>query len=633
MMSDTNIPPIKHITLPYQIGTTVQRMKLTAGTALTVLGIDLITGEEITIEDKMRQSGMYVVGRQGMGKSSFLESLIFQDICKGYAVIVIDPHGDLVDHVEAQLPESRVQDVRILDVTNTKYPFALNIFHCRNLNNAKVRGATRNRVMHVFERLWPGVGDRVLFAKLLPCVAEVLIENPEMTMADIQRLLRDRSYRDEKVKHVRNNEVVKFWKYDYNTKPASKQGGETQVLDNRLHDFLIDEVLKNIVCQSGRTIDIRQAIEDRKILLVKLPIIDEDFEHAAPIVGIMLMSLIHAATFSFRDTPLALRPGFSLYVDEVQNFTTVDFEKLFTQGRKFGTRQTIANQFTKQISLDNLREAAMNADTVVAFRTTQDDSRNFSHIFSDLDLHPEVQRIYRDVFPRLKNHAADAVTNFWARYIKRWEEADGKSVKTRRTGGYEYSEWPEWNLGFRIVEYHPHQVRAALSILEDLFFETMRRKTIDDELSGNLLAIARSWFDDDELEQFTNDLSTTLTALMHDPIGERKQTDIADTLHHLERQTALVRVGTTSYSMKTKETPPFVSADELHRRRGIIKYNTIREYCQKRGQIEKALQNNQTTWQVTTDEEADNKNWGEVEDRNKGNERKEWPRFEEVEDE
>src|SRR6266487_2590320 len=105
----------------------------------TVLGTDLQTGEDISVDDVKRQSGMYVVGRQGMGKSSFLESCIFQDICKGYAVIVIDPHGDLVDHVEAQLPESRVQDVRKLDITNTKYPFALNMFHCRNLNNAKVR--------------------------------------------------------------------------------------------------------------------------------------------------------------------------------------------------------------------------------------------------------------------------------------------------------------------------------------------------------------------------------------------------------------------------------------------------------------------------------------------------------------
>ena len=153
----------------------------------------------------------------------------------------------------------------------------------------------------------------------------------------------------------------------------------------------------------------------------------------------------------------------------------------------------------------------------------------------------------------------------------------------------------------------------------------MRRKTIDEELSGKLLAIAGSWFDSDELEQFTNDLALALIALKHDPIGERKQTDIADTLHHLERQTALVRVGTTSYAMKTKETPPFVNADELHRRRGVIKYNTIRDYCQKRSQIEKALQSNQIMWQVKTEEEA--------EDRKNGDEQKEWPRFEEGEDE
>src|SRR6266496_3552026 len=64
--------------------------------------------KETVIEyDLARQSGMYVLGKQGGGKSSFLEQLVYQDICKGYAVILIDPAYDLIDHVISQMPESR----------------------------------------------------------------------------------------------------------------------------------------------------------------------------------------------------------------------------------------------------------------------------------------------------------------------------------------------------------------------------------------------------------------------------------------------------------------------------------------------------------------------------------------------
>ena len=39
--------------------------------------------ETIIEYDLARQSGMYVLGKQGGGKSSFLEQLVYQDICKG----------------------------------------------------------------------------------------------------------------------------------------------------------------------------------------------------------------------------------------------------------------------------------------------------------------------------------------------------------------------------------------------------------------------------------------------------------------------------------------------------------------------------------------------------------------------
>src|SRR3989442_1352234 len=71
----------------------------------TFLGYHPETQDYFIIPDIDRYAGMYILGVQGVGKSSLLEFLIIQDINKGKAIIVIDPHGDLVDHVIAQLSE------------------------------------------------------------------------------------------------------------------------------------------------------------------------------------------------------------------------------------------------------------------------------------------------------------------------------------------------------------------------------------------------------------------------------------------------------------------------------------------------------------------------------------------------
>src|SRR5258708_6788256 len=135
-----DIPPIKYTPLNYQIGTTVQRMKLTTGAStLTVLGEDTRTGEKISIDDVSRCSGCYIIGTQGVGKSSLLESMIYQDIEKNHAVIVLDPHGQLIENIVSRMPENHLDRAYLLDLTDEAYPFGFNIFSCRDLSDSRER--------------------------------------------------------------------------------------------------------------------------------------------------------------------------------------------------------------------------------------------------------------------------------------------------------------------------------------------------------------------------------------------------------------------------------------------------------------------------------------------------------------
>ena len=42
---------------------------------------------------------MYVIGKTGTGKTSLLETIARQDIEQGRGLTLIDPHGDLAQHV------------------------------------------------------------------------------------------------------------------------------------------------------------------------------------------------------------------------------------------------------------------------------------------------------------------------------------------------------------------------------------------------------------------------------------------------------------------------------------------------------------------------------------------------------
>jgi DNA helicase HerA-like ATPase len=81
-------------------------------------------GVVLTREERERH--VYIVGKSGTGKSTFLFNLAMADICAGEGVAVIDPHGDLATDILDAIPRSRINDVCYLDAGETEYPVGSN---------------------------------------------------------------------------------------------------------------------------------------------------------------------------------------------------------------------------------------------------------------------------------------------------------------------------------------------------------------------------------------------------------------------------------------------------------------------------------------------------------------------------
>jgi hypothetical protein len=204
-----------------------------------------------------------------------------------------------------------------------------------------------------------------------------LFANPGTTLADMQDFLTDDQVRKNLLGNVKDETVLSFWNY-FDKMSAQNRRQQIDPLVGRLESlFLGSSIIRNIVRRQS-SIDFRRAIENKEIIFIRLPLMT--LGQDARLIGTLLLAQIHAAIFSFADLPEAKRPGFSLYIDEVQHFVTQDFNEMHTEGRKFGVRVTIAHQHRSQLP-EFLQASTMTAKTKIGFRPTTLDSREMAHLY------------------------------------------------------------------------------------------------------------------------------------------------------------------------------------------------------------------------------------------------------------
>jgi hypothetical protein len=95
-----------------------------------VIGKDEVTGELITIGDRERYGGFYVLGKPQYGKSHLLILMALQDITHGHGLLFIDPHIDAIRAILDRMAPERAKDVILLDPTIPGRAFAINPLYC-----------------------------------------------------------------------------------------------------------------------------------------------------------------------------------------------------------------------------------------------------------------------------------------------------------------------------------------------------------------------------------------------------------------------------------------------------------------------------------------------------------------------
>jgi hypothetical protein len=199
-------------------------------------------------------------------------------------------------------------------------------------------------------------------------------------MLDITRILTDKKFRNDVISYVSDPVVKNFWTVEFASWNDKFVAEAVAPVLNKVGAFTANPIVRNIIGQPKSSFNIRQIMDERKILIVNLSrgLVGED---NAALLGSLLVTKIQLASMSRADIPSEQRIPFYLYVDEFQNFATDSFATILSEARKYALNLTVANQYIAQMPIEVKDAVFGNVGSMISFRMGADDARGMQKYF------------------------------------------------------------------------------------------------------------------------------------------------------------------------------------------------------------------------------------------------------------
>ncbi len=348
---------------------------------------ETVSGASRTVhfpEDLLRRHHLYVA-RTRMGKSTLMGHLVAHKLREkaagrdGDAIVVVDPHADLVADLLGRVPESLIDQVRLVDLAAGDGFPGINLLDTRVFSD---RDRTADSVVRVARGLWEQWGPRM--QSILEQTVKTLHEanaslDPEEqhTILDALRLLSDERFRAEVLGRVHDPYLLEWWARDFGGWRREYTAEALAPVQTRLSYYASSRRARAILGQSRSTIDLRRTILDGGVLFVSTAQGSAGRDVAA-LVGASLLNLVDAVIREQESLPEEQRRGALVVVDEMQSMPGVDYESMLSELGKYGASFVLATQ-----SLDKLDDLSRtmrttllaNTGCLAVFQVAGDDAR------------------------------------------------------------------------------------------------------------------------------------------------------------------------------------------------------------------------------------------------------------------
>jgi len=338
------------------------------------------------IKQSDRLSHIYLIGKTGSGKTTLLENLIIQDIKNNRGLVFFDPHGDSSEKLYKIFKNSNhFEQPLYFNIPENKAGLGYNPIR---LISKKNRPLAVSGILEVFKKLWSdswGVRMEHIFRNCLL----TLFDQPHATLADVLRLLNDKTYRNKALKHVDNDQVKDFWFKEFDKYSFNFRANAIAPIQNKVGAFIANPVINQVLTNPKENISFRKAMDEGKVILINLSK-GKLGEDASLLLGGLLMTSVGLAAFSRANIPEQQRRDFTLYADEFQNFTTLSIVNMASELRKYHVGLVLAHQYLHQLDRDILEAVLGNAGTLICFRLGPSDAvyleKEFYNVFTKYDL-------------------------------------------------------------------------------------------------------------------------------------------------------------------------------------------------------------------------------------------------------
>ena len=346
---------------------------------------------------KDRGRHQYIIWKSGWGKSVYIGYLARQDVWNGDGLCVIDPHGDLVEDVLEFVPKERAKDVVIFDPSDTERPMGLNMLDIiatdLDIRKREMDRAAMDATEIFIKIFWDEIfGPRIQHYFRNGCLTLMEDEEDGGTLIDVPRLFVDEAFMKYKTQNLKNPVVKSFWEHEYaNTWDREKQE-MIPYFSAKFWPFITNSTIRNIIGQPKSAFNLREVMDNQKILLVNLSKWKIGALNAQ-LLWLIFVSKINMAAMSRADIPEEQRKDFYMYVDEFQNFATETFGEILSEARKYRLALIMAHQFIAQIwgswsqkwDKPSIKDAVFgNAGTIQSFKVGADDAEYMEKEYAPL---------------------------------------------------------------------------------------------------------------------------------------------------------------------------------------------------------------------------------------------------------
>jgi hypothetical protein len=319
-------------------------------------------GHGIHFSRAERERHLYIIGKSGGGKSTFMFNLAMGDIADGHGVAVIDPHGDLAIDILDAIPRSRINDVCYLDATDTERPVEFN--PATKIAPKRLALATAG-IVSAFKHLWADSWGPRLEHFLFHGVA-ALVSRRHATLVDLPRIYTDDLYRSGVLESVTDPETRRFWFEEFPSYSPSFRSEAVAPILNKAGQIAASPQLRLILGQLDPRLDLSFTMDRRRILVANLAK-GTIGEQAANLLGSLLVSHLQLVAMERGTRPPHERVPFFVHVDEFQTFSSDAFATLLSEARKFALNFCLVNQFTDQLA-HSARSAVVCTENLIPLR-------------------------------------------------------------------------------------------------------------------------------------------------------------------------------------------------------------------------------------------------------------------------